>query len=256
MSKRVLIVDDEENIREMIRLALEASGYEVGEAESGLEAFAIIDADDSWNAVLLDQKMPGMAGIEVLRRLKVILPSASVIMMTAFASIGLAVEAMKLSASDFVRKPMTPEILRNAIAAALAKEVEQRTSNTKYVGQARPEQITLNGFTILSSLTTHSEATPNENERVFLVKGPDGDQHVIVIEIAPEAILEVEKVTTALPLPNAFWTEQAEQFLSDFLWNDGTAPATGRLTLKGIERETLQRALQKEVVNEQAHFDH
>ena len=54
MPKRVLIVDDEENIREMTRLALEAVGYEVGEAGSGLEAFAVIGADESWDAVLLD----------------------------------------------------------------------------------------------------------------------------------------------------------------------------------------------------------
>ena len=111
MSKRVLIVDDEENIREMTRLALETAGYEVGEAGSGLEAFAIIGSDESWDAVLLDQKMPGMVGIEILRRLKVMLPAARVIMMTAYASVDLAVEAMKLGATDFVRKPMTPEIL-------------------------------------------------------------------------------------------------------------------------------------------------
>ncbi|HEX9422657.1 MAG TPA: response regulator [Pyrinomonadaceae bacterium] len=80
MPNRVLIVDDEENIREMIRLALEAAGYEVGEAGSGLEAFAVIGGDESWDAVLLDQKMPGMVGTEILRRLKVMLPTARVIM--------------------------------------------------------------------------------------------------------------------------------------------------------------------------------
>ena len=67
--QRILIVDDEENIREMTRLALEAAGYEVAEAGTGLEAFAIIGSDESWDAVLLDQKMPGMVGTEVLRRL-------------------------------------------------------------------------------------------------------------------------------------------------------------------------------------------
>jgi CheY-like chemotaxis protein len=84
MPKRVLIVDDEENIREMTRLALEAVGYEVGEAGSGLEAFATIGADESWDAVLLDQKMPEMAGIEVLAT-QTMLPTAPVIMMTAYA---------------------------------------------------------------------------------------------------------------------------------------------------------------------------
>ena len=127
MAKRVLIVDDEENIREMTRLALETAGYEVGEAASGLEAFAIIGGDDSWDAVLLDQKMPGMVGTEVLRRIKVMLPSVKVIMMTAYASVELAIEAMKLGATDFVRKPMTPEILRNALTAAFAKSPNLNT---------------------------------------------------------------------------------------------------------------------------------
>src|ERR1700694_3912566 len=119
MSKRILIIDDEENIRQMTRLTLEAAGYEVGEARDGMEALAILGGDVSWDAVLLDQKMPGMVGTEILKRLKVLVPTARVIMVTAFASLDLAVEAMKLGATDFVRNPMTPEILRNALAAAL-----------------------------------------------------------------------------------------------------------------------------------------
>ena len=233
MSKRVLIVDDEENIREMTRLALETAGYEVGEAGSGLEAFAIIGSDESWDAVLLDQKMPGMVGTEILRRLKVMLPAARVIMMTAYASIDLAVEAMKLGATDFVRKPMTPEILRNALAAALTKQLEP--------------QVTLNGFTTLRATDTPGGTPQRPNERFFIVRKPDGSEQEVVVEIAPEAVSAVEKLTNDLPLGKAFWAEQAEQFLSDFLWNDGNAPATGKLTLRGVEREALEKAARKEV---------
>src|SRR5207344_3230335 len=86
----------------------------------GLVAF---DDGTTWDIVLLDQKMPGMDGIEVLRHMKEEAPTARVIMVTAFASIELAVEAMKLGATDFMRKPMTHEILRNTVAAALAKSV-------------------------------------------------------------------------------------------------------------------------------------
>ena len=74
--------------------------------------------------------MPGMVGTEVLRRIKVMLPSAQVIMMTAYASVELAIESMKLGATDFVRKPMTPEILRNALTAAFAKRPEPHHSTT------------------------------------------------------------------------------------------------------------------------------
>jgi len=248
MSKRVLIVDDEENIREMSRLALEASGYEVGEAENGLEAFAIIGGDESWDLVLLDQKMPGLIGTEVLRRLKVMLPAARVIMMTAYASIDLAVEAMKLGASDFVRKPMTPEILRNAVAAALTKESAPHVSD---VAEDRTEeqspQMTLNGFTILRSQDIRGLVPHRLNERAFIVRAPNGSEQQVVVEIAPEAFSAVEKVLAGAPLEASFWTEQAEQFLSDFLWNDGNAPATGRLRLTGVDRGAVEKAVRREV---------
>jgi len=234
MPKRVLIVDDEENIREMTRLALEAVGYEVGAAGGGLEAFAVIGADESWDAVLLDQKMPGMVGIEVLRRLKVMLPTAPVVMMTACASVDLAVEAMKLGATDFVRKPMTPEILRNALKSALAKVRKQSA------------QVTLNGFSVLRAADILDRAPQRPNERCFIVRRPDGREQQVVVEIHPDAVSAVEKVTNDLPLSKGFWTEQAEQFLRDFLWNDGDAPATGRLTLKGVEHEALAKAARKE----------
>ena len=242
MSKRVLIVDDEENIREMTRLALETAGYEVGEAGSGLEAFAIIGSD----AVLLDQKMPGMVGIEILRRLKVMLPAARVIMMTAYASVDLAVEAMKLGATDFVRKPMTPEILRNALAAALAKAPEPHQFNVAEDDKRQGSpQVTLNGFTILRATDIRGVMPQRPNERCFIVKKPDGREQEVVVEIDHEAVSAVE--TNNLPLGKAFWTEQAEQFLSDFIWNDGNAPATSRLTLRGVEREALEKAARKEV---------
>src|SRR6185295_6798224 len=244
MTKRVLIVDDEENIREMTRLALEAAGYEVGEAANGLEAFAIIGSDESWDAVLLDQKMPGMVGIEILRRLTVMLPTTPVIMMTAYASVDLAVEAMKLGATDFVRKPMTPEILRNALKAALAKVLERHHS--KDCDRQQSAQVTLNGFSVLRAADILDQAPQRPNERCFIVRRPDGREQQVVVEIDPDAVSAVEKVTNDLPLGKSFWTEQAEQFLRDFLWNDGNSPATGRLTLKGVEHQALAKAARKE----------
>jgi CheY-like chemotaxis protein len=255
MAKRVLIVDDEENIRQMTRLTLETAGYEVEEAASGLEAFAIIGGDDSWDAVLLDQKMPGMVGTEVLRRLKVMLPGAQVIMMTAFASVELAIESMKLGATDFVRKPMTPEILRNALTAAFAKEPQPLHSKT-VTGEGKPSAlgaITLNGFTILRAVDVARSLPQRTNERCFVVRTPQGQEQDVVVEIDHEAVTAVEKVKSNLPIGKAFWTEQAERFLTDFIWNDGHAPANGRLTLKGVDREVLEKAALQEVGSEQTH---
>lgn len=251
MAKRVLIVDDEENIREMTRLALEAAGYEVGEAASGLEAFAIIGSDESWDAVLLDQKMPGMVGTDVLRRLKVMLPAAKIIMMTAYASVELAIEAMKLGATDFVRKPMTPEILRNALTAALAKSAAQARAETEDGRVSHLRTVSLNGFTILRAADVTRSLPQRGNERSFVVRTPHGEEKVVVVEIGHEALAAVERFTSDLPIGKAFWTEQAERFLTDFIWNDGHAPANGRLTLKGVDREALERVARKESSNEQ-----
>src|SRR6476469_55729 len=119
---RILVVDDEPHLRRMMRLPLESAGYEVEEAADGEAALTLFGDGHRFDATLLDQRMPGMDGLETLRRMKLQRADAVVIMVTAYATIELAVDAMKLGATDFVRKPMTPEILRNAVAAALAKQ--------------------------------------------------------------------------------------------------------------------------------------
>ena len=80
--------------------------------------------------------MPGIDGLETLRQLKARVPEACVVMVTAFASIELAVDAMRLGATDFLRKPMTPEMLRGAVAAAMASR--PRTPSGR---RGRPRRI-------------------------------------------------------------------------------------------------------------------
>lgn len=202
--------------------------------------------------------MPGMVGTEVLRRLKVMLPSAKIIMMTAYASVELAIEAMKLGATDFVRKPMTPEILRNALTAALVKGPEPRHSTTAKgeVEASHLRTVSLNGFTILRAADLVRSLPQRSNERCFVVRSPHGQELDVVVEIDGEAITQVERVTRDLPIGKAFWTEQAERFLTAFIWNDGHAPANGRLTLKGVDGEALEEAARKEVSDEQTHSNH
>jgi DNA-binding response OmpR family regulator len=244
MNKRILIIDDEQNIRQMTRLTLEAAGYEVGEAEDGIEAFAILGGDPAWDVVLLDQRLPLMEGTEVLRRIKVLAPAARVVMMTAFASVELAVEAMKLGATDFLRKPMTPEVVRNAVAAALKKMSEPQAA----VGaQASPHDqwdlrtVTMNGFTILRRSDVTRALPHQPNERGFLVRKPNGQEQEVAVEISDEALKDAELVTRGATIEKAFWTSQAENFLRDFIWNDGNVPADGKLILKGIDSDVLEK---------------
>jgi len=240
MSKRILIIDDEENIRRVTRLTLQAAGYEVGEAgdgERGLEAFG---DGSGWDAVLLDQRMPGMDGLETLRHINERDATARVIMATAYASIELAVDAMKLGATDFVRKPMTPEILRNAVAAALAKQPRVSTIPVPLSPEDSTEPliqiITMNGFTIFDSEAAQREP----NERRFRVKSPSGSEHEVLVEIDEEAIGYVERMTRRkLPPENSFWTTQAQRVLGDYLWKEGRVPPTRKLMITDVDRDEL-----------------
>jgi DNA-binding response OmpR family regulator len=246
MSTRILIIDDEENIRRVTRLTLQAAGYEVGEASDGERGLAAFGDGSTWDAVLLDQRMPGMDGLETLRHINERDSTARVIMATAYASIELAVDAMKLGAKDFVRKPMTPEVLRNAVAAALAKDRRERSASTPAHEEATPliEIITMNGFTILDTETARQEP----NERRFIVRSPAGSEHEVLVEIDEEAVGYVERMTRRqLPAGNSFWTSQAQRVLGDYLWREGKVPPTRKLTISEVDRDELPVAARWQV---------
>ena len=236
MGDRILIIDDEEHIRRMMRLTLEAADYEVGEASDGEAGLRLYADGSTWNAVVLDQRMPGIDGLETLRRLKTQNNNACVVMATAYASIELAVDAMKLGATDFVRKPMTPKVLRDAVMAALTKS-SGTVHPAKAQGKPLIQTITMNGFTILDD-----EETPvlDELQRRFIVISPEGEQHDVLVELEMEAIEYVERMTGRRLRPgNSFWTAQARRLLSDFLWNERGVPSTRRLVLRNLDPDKL-----------------
>jgi two-component system NtrC family sensor kinase len=116
MSK-LLIIDDEEGIRKVLGLSLASDGYEVLTAsggEEGIEKFK----NESPPVVLTDIKMPGIDGIEVLKQVKEFNPGAEVIMITGHGDMDLAIEALKLDASDFLNKPIKDEALSVALRRA------------------------------------------------------------------------------------------------------------------------------------------
>ncbi len=118
MSARVLIVDDEVNIRTGLAKILEKAGYEVGVAESGERALSALH-EASFDLVVTDLKMVGAGGMEVLRAVKQSHPETEVILLTAYGTIESAVEAMKLDAYDYLTKPVDPERLTHVVAKAL-----------------------------------------------------------------------------------------------------------------------------------------
>lgn len=119
--KPVLVVDDEKNIRLTLSQALESLGLEADTATDGQEALDKLTKKE-FGLILLDLKMPGMDGMEVLRRLRTIRPDIRVIIITAYGTVESAVEAIKLGAVDFVQKPFAPEEIRKLVSQVLDRE--------------------------------------------------------------------------------------------------------------------------------------
>jgi DNA-binding NtrC family response regulator len=118
---RILVVDDEMIVREALSNYLREDGYEAVAVETGVEALKKVEGE-RWNVLFVDLKMPGMDGLEVLREVKKITSDLPVIIITAYASIDSAVQAMKDGAYDYIVKPFDPE----AIALVVEKVVEHQ----------------------------------------------------------------------------------------------------------------------------------
>ncbi len=108
---RVLVVDDERNIRTVLRAMLQRAGFETVQAQDGQAALAIWEKEGPFDAVITDLKMPHIDGMELLRRLSAMQPEVSVVMITAHGSVGSAVEAVKLGAFDYIEKPFDKDHL-------------------------------------------------------------------------------------------------------------------------------------------------
>ncbi len=113
----ILIVDDEESVRDSLYNWFIEDGYRVECAENAKKALLLLESD-SFEIILADIKMPGMDGLEMLRRIKLLKPDSIVIVMTAFATVDTAVQALKDGAFDYVTKPFDPDDLSHLIRNA------------------------------------------------------------------------------------------------------------------------------------------
>jgi len=128
--RKILVIDDEQNIRKMLIRVLSPEGFIVKEADNGLEALKRLQ-EESYSLVLLDLKMPGLNGIETLKKIRENDLNLPVIMMSAYGSIPEAVEAMKLGALDYLIKPFDIEELKIIIKRAI-KQYELEVENIYY----------------------------------------------------------------------------------------------------------------------------
>lgn len=145
----ILVVDDEQSMRDFLAIMLKKEGHEVVTAMNGSDAIKAIQSE-IFDLVITDIKMPGTDGLEVLKTIKEISPETVVIMVTAFATAETAVEAMKLGAYDYIIKPFKVDELKLVINNSLEKrflrkenillkrEIESRAGFENFIGKSAP----------------------------------------------------------------------------------------------------------------------
>src|SRR6201984_1883672 len=115
MKPRILIVDDETNVRLNYRITLEMEGYEVAEAASASQALHELIEHD-FSVAILDMRLPGMDGLALLAKMREVGITVPAMIVTAYSDVPHAVRAMKLGAIDFLQKPLRPDDLRSIVA--------------------------------------------------------------------------------------------------------------------------------------------
>jgi len=143
----ILIVDDEFSVRDSLEHWFQKDGYRAGTAKDAQEALSRLQ-EGGWDVVLLDIKMPGMDGLELQRRIHALDPEIVVVMITAYAAVETAVEALKQGAYDYVSKPIDPDELSHLVRKAieqrrlraenlqLRQKIEQLAATDRIVGDS------------------------------------------------------------------------------------------------------------------------
>lgn len=125
MTAKILVVDDEKAARKSLADILRLEGYDVTAVEDGPSALKIL-GDEAFDLLLLDIRMPGMDGIEVMQKAVEISPDMQIIMLTAHGSMESAIDALRYGAHDYLIKPSSPQEILSSVAGAMARHAESQ----------------------------------------------------------------------------------------------------------------------------------
>jgi len=178
--RKILVVDDEEAQRELLDTVLSAEGYRVETALSGEEA-ARLASEKSFHLVIMDLRLGGMGGVEALREVKRVSPATQVLMLTAFASVDSAVEAMRAGALNYLSKPVDLEELKVLVEKTLSVSdlVEENESLRAQVGEEIAHRnIVGKSPRLLEMLETVRMAAPSDATLLILGESGTGKELV------------------------------------------------------------------------------
>ncbi len=239
MNERILIIDDETNIRTMIRLTLEHAGYQVGAAVDGQEGLKMFGDGSNWDLVLVDQRMPGLTGLEVQQEIHRRTPDKRIIMITAFGTIELALDCIQGGAMDFLRKPFTADTLKQAVGTALERKPEMMHAAPLNLVCREFTRTTINGFSFdVYDELPEADTLKNDEGRQsrFIVRaGATGATPITVV--LPAYLLELALAhidSEEVPGGESFWHALAEEALANYLWHHAEVPAGGVLRVEDL----------------------
>src|SRR3989442_9941458 len=174
---RILVIDDEVAIRDSLRMMLEYEGYDCVGAATGQEGLALAEREAP-DLVLLDVKMPGMDGLEVLDRLRNMNESLPIVVISGHGTISTAVDATKKGAFDFIEKPFASErvlvSLRNALAQ---RQLRDQNRSLKKAVEVRHQMIGESG-SLKHVMAAVARAAPT-NATVLIYRGTGGRQKLL-----------------------------------------------------------------------------
>ena len=182
MPVRILVVDDEQHIRNSLATWFREEGYDVGVAASGKDALAAV-AREGTNILLVDIKMPGMDGLELQRKVRELAPDATIIIMTAYASVETAVQALKEGAYDYIVKPFDPEAVSRLVRKAAERYsllAENRALRERIAG-ASPALITSGSPAMAKVIELVDQVAPTDTN--VLITGESGTGKELVAHL-------------------------------------------------------------------------